>query len=184
MAAMYKSFTKCSVSLFVRDIPSRMLYESPAMADTLGACLIIGRPPAVAVVTADARCGSQRWCAVLWRRSPKRNIFLYLSGLKLTPRWFYKGMLDQLGVESSSPAMPEAASEEVRSSARRAGQERIEFCILGDLHLLEKEIREEFRFLLNYKFDSMSPGTRARRADGLWDKLGSSGMQPSGSGLI
>ena len=30
-------------------------------------------------------------------------------------------------------------------------------CILDEAHLLEKETLEEFRFLLNYRFDSMSP---------------------------
>lgn len=30
-------------------------------------------------------------------------------------------------------------------------------CILDEAHLPEKETIEEFRFLLNYKFDSMSP---------------------------
>ena len=68
-----------------------------------------------AVVTADPGCGKstliRRFCSEL----PKENyIVLYLSDSKLTPRWFYKGMLDQPGLE-------------------------------------------EFRFLLNYRFDSMSP---------------------------
>ena len=32
---------------------------------------------------------------------PKEDyIVLYLSDSKLTPRWFYKGLLDQLGLES------------------------------------------------------------------------------------
>ena len=30
-------------------------------------------------------------------------------------------------------------------------------CVLDEAHLLEKETLEEFRFLLNYKFDSVSP---------------------------
>lgn len=30
-------------------------------------------------------------------------------------------------------------------------------CVIDEAHLLEKETIEKFRFLLNYKFDSMSP---------------------------
>ena len=30
-------------------------------------------------------------------------------------------------------------------------------CILDEAHLIEKETLEEFRFLLNYRFDSMNP---------------------------
>nr|WP_236945851.1 ATP-binding protein [Enterocloster clostridioformis] len=89
---------------------------------------------------------------------PKEEyIFLYLSDSKLTPRWFCKGMLDQLGVESKF----------YRGDAKRQLQKEVEIirgvqgrkvvCILDEAHLLEKETIEEFRFLLNYKFDSMSP---------------------------
>ena len=30
-------------------------------------------------------------------------------------------------------------------------------CVLDEAHLLDKEMLEEFRFLLNYRFDSESP---------------------------
>ena len=36
-------------------------------------------------------------------------------------------------------------------------QHRKVVCILDEAHLIEKETLEEFRFLLNYRFDSMSP---------------------------
>ena len=54
-----------------------------------------------------------------------------------------------------------------RGDAKRQLQKEIEIvrgiqhkyvvCILDEAHLLEKEMLEEFRFLLNYRFDSMSP---------------------------
>ena len=66
-------------------------------------------------------------------------------------------MLDQLGIESKF----------YRGDAKRQLQKEVEIirgvqkkkvvCILDEAHLLEKETIEEFRFLLNYKFDSMSP---------------------------
>ena len=45
-------------------------------------------------------------------------------------------------------------------------------CILDEAHLLEKETIEEFRFMLNYRFDSESPMALvlAGQAE-LWDKL-------------
>ena len=39
----------------------------------------------------------------------------------------------------------------------RGVQHKKVVCILDEAHLLEKETLEEFRFLLNYKFDSVSP---------------------------
>jgi len=75
----------------------------------------------------------------------------------MKPRWFYKGLLDQLGLESKY----------YRGDAKRQLQKEIEIirgvhgqkvvCVLDEAHLLEKETIEEFRFLLNYKFDSESP---------------------------
>lgn len=55
----------------------------------------------------SAFCGGHRRCgkSTLIRKFasslPKEKyIFLYLSDSKLIPRWFYKGLLDQLGLES------------------------------------------------------------------------------------
>lgn len=39
----------------------------------------------------------------------------------------------------------------------RGVQHKKVVCILDEAHLLKKETLEEFRFLLNYRFDSMSP---------------------------
>lgn len=39
----------------------------------------------------------------------------------------------------------------------RGVQHKKVVCILDEAHLLEKEILEESRFLLNYKFNSVSP---------------------------
>ena len=40
---------------------------------------------------------------------------------------------------------------------RQGGRNKKVVCVLDEAHLLEKETLEEFRFLLNYRFDSMSP---------------------------
>ena len=66
-------------------------------------------------------------------------------------------MLDQLGLEARF----------YRGDAKRQLQKEIEIirgvheqrvvCVLDEAHLLEKETIEEFRFLLNYRFDSVSP---------------------------
>ena len=81
-------------------------------------------------------------------------------------------MLDQLGIESRF----------YRGDAKRQLQKEVEIirgvqgkkvvCILDEAHLLEKETIEEFRFLLNYKFDSMSPMALVLAGQTeLWEKL-------------
>lgn len=87
---MYESFFGMEHTPFVRDIPAEKLYESDAFRETLGRLCYVADRQMFAVVTADPGCGK----STLIRR-------------------FYKGMLDQLGLEA--------------------------------------------RFLLNYRFDSVSP---------------------------
>lgn len=143
---------------FSRDVPPNALYESPAMSDALGRLAYAADRQLFAVVTSDAGCGKTTLIRKFASSLPKDDyIFLYLSDSKLTPRWFYKGLLDQLGIESRF----------YRGDAKRQLQREIEIirgvhgqrvvCVLDEAHLLEKETIEEFRFLLNYRFDSMSP---------------------------
>ena len=170
---MYETFYEMLHTPFVRDIPPGQLYESAAMADTLGRLSYVADRQLFAVVTADAGCGKSTLIRRFVSSLPKEEyIVLYLSDSKLTPRWFYKGMLDQLGIESRF----------YRGDAKRQLQKEVEIirgvqgkkvvCILDEAHLLEKETIEEFRFLLNYRFDSMSPMALVLVGQTeLWDKL-------------
>ena len=155
---MYEKFYHMTHTPFSRKVPPEALYESKAMTDCLGRLAYVADRQLFAVVTADAGCGKstliRKFSASL---SKEKYIFLYLSDSKLTPRWFYKGLLDQLGLESKF----------YRGDAKRQLQKEIEIirgvhgqkvvCVLDEAHLLEKETIEEFRFLLNYRFDSESP---------------------------
>ena len=97
---------------------------------------------------------------------------MYLSDSKLTPRGFYKSLLDQLGVESSY----------YRGEAKRQLHKEIEImkgvhglipvAIVDESHLLDREMLEEVRFLLNFKMDSQSPMALILTGQTeLWEKL-------------
>ena len=170
---MYKQFYGMEHTPFVRDIPPEKLYESPYVEDVIGRLTYVADRQLFAVLTADAGCGKSTLIRKFVHSLPKdQYIVLYLSDSKLTPRWFYKKMLDQLGIESKF----------YRGDAKRQLQEQVEIirgvqkkqvvCILDEAHLLEKETIEEFRFLLNYRFDSMSPMSLILVGQSeLWDKL-------------
>ena len=98
---MYETFFEMEHTPFTRDIPPELLYESPYVADAIGRLSYAADRQLFAVVTADAGCGKSTLIRKFVDSLPKdRYIFLYLSDSKLTPRWFYKGLLDQLGIES------------------------------------------------------------------------------------
>ena len=155
---MYEAFFGMKNTPFSRNVPPEELYESPAIHDALGRLTYAADRQLFAVVTADAGCGKSTLIRKFADSLPRSEyILLYLSDSKLTPRWFYKGLLDQLGMESRF----------YRGDAKRQLQREIEIirgvqhkkvvCVLDEAHLLEKETLEEFRFLLNYRFDSESP---------------------------
>ena len=155
---MYEGFFEMTHTPFSRDVPPEALYESAAMTDALGRLSYAADKQLFAVVTSEAGCGKSTLIRKFAASLPREDyILLYLSDSKLTPRWFYKGLLDQLGMDSRF----------YRGDAKRQLQKEIEsirgvhkqsvVCVLDEAHLLEKETIEEFRFLLNYRFDSMSP---------------------------
>lgn len=123
---MYETFYEMLHTPFVRDIPPGQLYESAAMADTLGRLSYVADRQLFAVVTADAGCGKSTLIRRFVSSLPKEEyIVLYLSDSKLTPRWFYKGMLDQLGIESRfyRGGCQETAPEGSGNHPRRTGEE-------------------------------------------------------------
>lgn len=155
---MYEEFFGMKHTPFSRDIPPDVLYESPAMTEALGRLAYAADRQLFVVVTADAGCGKTTLIRKFAASLPREEyVLLYLADSKLTPRWMYKGLLDQLGLESKY----------YRGDAKRELQKEIEIircvqgkrvvCVLDEAHLLERETIEEFRFLLNYRFDSANP---------------------------
>ena len=77
--------------------------------------------------------------------------------IKMGRTQIYKGLLDQLGLESRFYRGDSKRQLQQEIEVIRGVQHKKVVCILDEAHLLEKETLEEFRFLLNYRFDSMSP---------------------------
>ena len=157
---MYKASFDMKQTPFVRNIPVSALYEPQFMTETLSRLEHAAEHRLFCVVTGDSGTGKSTLIRKFVGSLPQRDYFpIYLSDSKLTPRWLYKGMLEPLGIDAKF----------YRGDAKRQLQTELEIllgvhkkkvvCILDEAHLLEKETIEEFRFLLNYKFDSESPMT-------------------------
>lgn len=155
---MYEGYYGMVHTPFARNIPPEALYESEAMIDVLGRLSYAADKQQFVVMTADSGCGKSTVIRKFDASLPKEDyILLYLSDARLTPLWLYKGMLSQLGIEP----------KHFRIDAKRQFQREIEIikgvqkkkivCVLDEAHLLDRETIEEFRFLLNCRFDSESP---------------------------
>ena len=152
---MFEEFYGLTSTPFTNSIPSDKLYMSPIMRETLGRLNFAVRRRMFAVVTSDVGCGKtttiRRFTDGL---NHKDYEVLYIANSKLTPSWFYKSMLKQLGVEPKF--YRDAASRQLHRELEiiRGIQHRDVVCVVDEAHLLSKETLEEIRFLLNNKMDS------------------------------
>lgn len=155
---MYEEYFEMKHTPFSRDIPAADLYESAAMAEALARLEYVAEHQLFAVVTSDAGCGKstliRKFAASLKK---DKYILLYISDSRLSPSWLYKEMLTQLGLIPSfyRTQAKHQLTKEIEIIRAVHGQNVI--CVLDEAHLLDKETIEEFRFLLNYQYDSKSP---------------------------
>lgn len=143
---------------FSRDIPTEHLYKPAMMDEALGRLEYAAQRKLFAVLTGASGTGKttalRRFKDTL---DTSRFLVMYLADSKLTPRNFYKELLQQLGCESKF----------YRGDAKRQLHKEIELLkgiqhlepvvVVDEAHLLDKEMLEEVRFLLNFKMDAQSP---------------------------
>ncbi len=170
---MFEVFYGFKHTPFTRNIPTAQLYQSLILEETLGRLQYAADRQMFAVVTGD--CGTGKTTAIRRFRDildTSKFSVMYLADSKLTPRHFYKGLLEQLGCEAKF----------YRGDAKRQLHREIELMqgihklrpvvIVDEAHLLDREMLEEVRFLLNFKMDSQSPMALILVGQSeLWDKF-------------
>jgi type II secretory pathway predicted ATPase ExeA len=170
---MFESFYGLTKTPFSRDIPTDQLYQSLMLEETLGRLEYAAKRQLFAVVTGD--CGTGKTTTIRLFKAyldPSMFMVMYLADSKLTPRHFYKGLLEQLGCEAKF----------YRGDAKRQLHREIELMrgiqhlqpvvVVDEAHLLDKEMLEEVRFLLNFKMDAQSPMALILVGQSeLWEKL-------------
>lgn len=155
---MFESFYGFARTPFSRDIPTDELFFSDQLQETIGRLTYAAERQLFALVTGE--CGTGKTTAIRrFKELLDDNGYrvLYISDSKLTPRHFYKGLLEQLGVHAKF----------YRGDAKRQLHREVELLrglhhlkpvvIVDEGHLLDHEMLEEIRFLLNFKLDSESP---------------------------
>lgn len=171
--AMFEEFYGFTKTPFSRDIPTDELYGSVMLDETIGRLNYAAERQMFAVITGE--CGTGKTTIIRKftdNLDQQKYMLMYLADSKLTPRNFYKGLLEQLGCEARF----------YRGDAKRQLHKEIELMkgihhlqpvvVLDESHLLDKEMLEEVRFLLNFRMDSQSPMTLILVGQSeLWDRL-------------
>lgn len=170
---MYETFYGLTKTPFTRDIPASELYKSVMVEETLGRLSYAAERQLFAVVTGE--CGTGKTTTIRQLKDildAGKYVVLYLADSKLTPRHFYKGLLEQLGCEAKF-YRGDAKRQLHREIELLKGIHRLEpVVIVDEAHLLDKEMLEEVRFLLNFKMDAQSPMALILVGQNeLWDRL-------------
>ena len=155
---MFEEFYSLSNTPFTRDIPVESLYNSNVVEEVISRLEFVAARQQFALVVGDCGTGKstiiRKLQAVL---NPDKYKVLYISDSQMTPRNFYKILLEQLGV----------VAYYYRSDAKRQLHKEIELLkslhkikvvvITDESHLFKREMLEEIRFSLNNQYDSVSP---------------------------
>ena len=191
---MYEKFYDFINTPFSRTIPSKYLYKGNDSDELIERLKYAAGKQLFAVVIGDSGTGKTTTLRRFFDETSEGgdNYYpLYISDSKLTPRTFYKNLLEQLGFESkyhhASARRPTAAggfyeAKVLSNEAKRQLHKEIEImkglngtrpvAVVDEAHLLSKEMLEEIRFLLNFKMDSQSPMALILSGQTeLWDKL-------------
>ena len=173
MKVMFEIFYNFTNTPFSRTIPSKYLYKGNDSDELIERLKFAAQKQLFAIVVGDSGTGKTTTLRRFFDETHDDNYYtLYLSDSKLTPRTFYKALLEQLGFEAKY----------YRNEAKRQLHKEIEIMkgmsgvllvvIVDEAHLLAKEMLEEIRFLLNCKMDSQSPMALILSGQTeLWDKL-------------
>jgi len=155
---MFEDFYGFTQTPFSRTIPTDKLYRGNDSDELIERLKYAAKRQLFAVMTGDSGTGKTTTLRRFHDELQNAQYqVMYLSDSKMTPRTFYKSILEQLGFEASH----------YRGEAKRQLHKEIEVMkgvhgllpvvIVDEAHLLDREMLEEIRFLLNFKMDSQSP---------------------------
>ena len=170
---MYEQFYDFANTPFSRTIPIQNLYCGNDSDELVERLKYTARRQLFATVIGESGTGKttllRRFCEEI---HDENFLPMYIAESRLTPRTFYKHLLEQLGFEASFYRTEAKLRLHKEIDILKAMNGVSPIAIVDEAHLLNKEMLEEIRFLMNFKMDSQSPMALILAGQTeLWDKL-------------
>ena len=155
MIETFYGFTKTP---FTKEVTEEAFFENEQIEEILARLHYAASKQWFTLLTGDCGTGKSTLVRKLSSTLSTSDFqVLYLSDSQLKPYHFYHGLLEQLGV----------TGRYYRGDAKRLLHREVEILggvqglkpvvIIDEAHLLEREMLEEIRFLLNSQMDSRNP---------------------------
>jgi type II secretory pathway predicted ATPase ExeA len=143
MIAVFEPFFGFQRTPFGRNLPVDQLLKYPAHEELVSRLKYTAEKRFFALITGEVGSGkSTALRHLLSLLNPNKYRTIYISDSGLTPRHFYweaLRQLDQVILDLSE------------------NQHKVPVVIVDEAHLLDREMLEEIRFLLNFRMDSYNP---------------------------
>ena len=155
---MFRDFYQMNSTPFSRDIPVDRLYQTQSMKENLQRLIYTAERNWFSTLTGDPGCGKTTMLRLFVHSlNGSETKALYVSDSKLTPRNFYKGLLEQLGCEAKFYRGDAKRQLHREIILLKVTHKQNPVVIVDEAHLLDREMLEEVRFLLNTEMDAVSP---------------------------
>lgn len=143
---------------FRKEIASASLYATPSHQELLARLQFVIGQRAFGLITGDPGSGKSTTIRALYDLlDPTVNPLLYIADSSLTPKAFYREVLEQFGVQVPFHArqVRRRYEEMILEGYRRDGRQPV--LVLDEAHLLSEPMLQEIRFLTNFHMDSVAP---------------------------
>lgn len=140
---------------FDKDVPIASLYRNEQFLDNIARLEYAATRQQFSLLTGPVGCGKSTLLRALTNcLDASKYEIIYISDSRLTPRWLYNKMLEQMGMKGFfyRGDGKKAVHEQFAIMNGIRGKDIV--CIIDESHLLFRETFEELRFFLNWQMDS------------------------------